>query len=644
MSRRRPTYASSLPSEMDGMRSDYDAAKRTSRFQPRRRGVPAMGAGADYHYRSESDYLWIGEIARELYRNDAVMGQLTDRAVVNTISSGFKPDPNTGDKGLDRELKDRFEEESLDPDYCDAAGEQTFYEQETTALRETLVAGDVFGLPQQDGTVQFQENHRCRSPQGTKRKNLVHGVQMEKATRKRTAFYFTNEPIDPLGQVKANQLTRVGARDADGEANVWQIYSPKRFSQTRGVSAYAPIIVPAGMFGDLNFATLLKAQLSAFWLLVRNRDKSFFETNQNIQQLGVTSEAFTATRSVSELPPGSEIAAGAGETIAPWSPNIPNPEFFPHAKLILTLLGINLGMPLCLLLLDASETNFSGFRGAIDQARMGFRHNQRILESRFHRPWWRFKLNTWADKDPALAARREELEAVFFRHKWHKSGWPYIEPTKDAQADLVRAANMQSSHRRIAAERGMEWGDIVTEMVEDRKLAIVTAVQAAKEINSTHQLEPGDVVSWRDLAPLPLNDRLSVFLGEAGETAEPAAKPAGKKPAGGKAMAVHERPGQVAIEGDGQPIIINLPKIEIPSVVVQAQCEPSVINVAAPILPTPIVHVDPVIHVEPPVIPPTVVNVAAPIVNVPPAAFDIEPVRDPNTKLVTRFKRVLKEN
>ena len=78
-----------MSAEFDGMRADYEAAKRSSRFQRRRRGVPTMGAGADYHYASESDYLWMQEAARDIYRNDVVVGQITDRAVVNTIGIVF---------------------------------------------------------------------------------------------------------------------------------------------------------------------------------------------------------------------------------------------------------------------------------------------------------------------------------------------------------------------------------------------------------------------------------------------------------------------------------------------------------------------------------------------------------------------------
>ena len=46
--------------EVHRARRDYNMAKRTGAQRRKRRGVPSQGAGADYHYRSESDWLWMG--------------------------------------------------------------------------------------------------------------------------------------------------------------------------------------------------------------------------------------------------------------------------------------------------------------------------------------------------------------------------------------------------------------------------------------------------------------------------------------------------------------------------------------------------------------------------------------------------------
>ena len=48
----------------------------------------------------------------------------------------------------------------------------------------------------------------------------------------------------------------------------------------------------------------------------------------------------------------------------------------------LGILAVNLDLPLCVFLLDASETNYSGFRGAIDQARQRWREIQSWMMGR----------------------------------------------------------------------------------------------------------------------------------------------------------------------------------------------------------------------------------------------------------------------
>lgn len=510
--RRRP---SRLVDAFGEIQADYRASKRVSRFMRRRRGVPASGAAADWHYRHEADYLWIGESARDMDRNDIVVGQIIDRVVVDTIGSGFVPDPETGDAALDADLKQRWEAETVDPDFCDTAGELTFHEQEKIVLREMLVAGDIFAVPIADerGTVELREFHRCRSPRKNPKRNIVHGVELDPQTRKRLRYWFTRDNVDPhapQNSLKMTDMVVVEARDEDGESNVWHIYRPKRPSQTRGITALAPIFEVAGMHDDLQFAQILKAQLASFFLLLRNRDRTFFETNQSEPRLGGANEY---DDSIDDLRPGAQIRGAAGEIISGFTPNIPNAEFFPHVRLILTLLGVNLGLPLVLVLMDASETNFSGWRGAVDEARRGFQANQRTLALRFHRPYWRFKLNVWADGDPLLAAARERLQARYFQHRWQTTNWSYIEPVKDATADVIRDAHMLTSPRRRCQERGFEWQDIVLETIADRGEAIARAIEAAEKLNRQFNLEgTAEAVRWRDLAPLAVPQRMNVSL------------------------------------------------------------------------------------------------------------------------------------
>ena len=107
-------------------------------------------------------------------------------------------------------------------------------------------------------------------------------------------------------------------------------------------------------------------------------------------------------------------------------------------RLILTLIGINLGLPLVMVLMDASETNFSGWRGAVDQARLGFRQNQKRLINRFHKPVYLWKVRQWMAEDAALRRAAARSDVNIFAHRWNPPTWPYIQPLQDATADLLR--------------------------------------------------------------------------------------------------------------------------------------------------------------------------------------------------------------
>lgn len=526
--RRRGSENLSLMQEgFTTMRGDYSAAKRSGPFKKKRTGVPLNGAGADYHT-SDADYLWMGEVARDLDRNDPVIGQLIDRHVDNVLGGGFTPNPNTGDDGANKELKARATEEFADPAYCDVAGELSFYDQERMVLRETAAPGDVFVLPMFDdyGTVQIVESHLCRQPTRRVKRNIVLGVEMDPDTRRRQNFFFCKEPIDPLcSKVNLDQLEPRAAYTEDDEANVFHVYRPKRPTQTRGISPLAPVIDMAGIHDDLEFAALLKAQLNAFFLLVRNRKQGWGAAKADSTPSGVVTDDPQQRRRIEKLAPGSEIYSDEAEEVTAWNPNIPNAEFFPHVKLILTFIGVQLGMPLVLTLLDASESNFSAYRGALDQARLGFRSIQRQLQMRFHRQFWRMKVRHWAQDDAALAALLEQSKPGgkidVFRHGWTVPAWPYIEPNKDAAADLLRESNMQSSPTRIRHERGVEWTEIVAETVRDRKLAIETALEASADLNKRFKLKGTAATTWRDFAPLPAPERMAVSM----QVGDPEEKP-----------------------------------------------------------------------------------------------------------------------
>lgn len=482
----------------------YQMASRRGAQNRRRQGVPSQGASADYHYRNEGDWLWMSELAWDLFRNDYIVGSIVDRAIEQTLQGGIQHDPDTGDKGLDRELKAWWAETTEDARECSSDAELTFHQQEEMVLRAVIVGGDILALPLDDGTVELVEGYRLRSPKREIKERPFHGVEFVPGSRRRAAYWLLNDDVNPSNPaiVKAN-LTPYLAWTDDGERNVWHVRFPKRPTQTRGITAFAPLFDPCAYNADLQFLQMVKARAQNVFAFLRSRvhnfDPAYLAAESKIGPevtrdgaLDKELEYLSNRRQYSQVGAGSVIDSLPGETITMASPNTPNAEFFQHYKTLLTFVGVNLGMPLVMALMDASETNFSGYRGAVDQARMGFRKNQQRLVRLFHTPYRRFKLLRRADPnapeyDPAIAKRLEQTrnrrsKINLFGGRWNAPGWPYIEPGKDAAADLIRRQNMLSSPRRIARERGEDFEEIGRETVEDGELVLGMAIDAASRL------------------------------------------------------------------------------------------------------------------------------------------------------------------
>jgi lambda family phage portal protein len=426
--RKKKNTTISPTAAFQNIRNDYNAA-RSSQFRRRRPGIPISGAGADYHYRSDADLLRMTEQARDMIRNDAIAGVVVDRAVDSTIQGGMGLDPDTGDESLDALLSKLWTDWSTDKEQCDIAGELTFPEMEGLCLAAVFVDGDIVALGIEDGSLELVESHRLRTPNRTP-KNVVHGILLDK-NRKRLEYWLTKDDIDPFKtNVLVGDVRRIPTRDDDGNRQVFHIQMPKRVSQTRGVTAFAPIFDSLSQFEDIQFATLVKQQAAACFAFIRQKD---FDPVGDPAQHGARENKTLSdgtTQTIEGISPGMEIVAAPGETITGFSPNVPSPEYFPHAKMTLQIIAVNLGVPLVSLLLDGSETNFSGMRGANNLSRIGFRRNQDALISRFHRPVYEWKVRQWLTENPKLARMASRKKINILKHRWERPGWPYMEPVK----------------------------------------------------------------------------------------------------------------------------------------------------------------------------------------------------------------------
>jgi len=496
-----------LPEQFNEMYSAWVLGEE-NRYLPKLRGVAPQGSGADYHYAKETLFFNGIERARAFEREDCVVGQAVRRLVNTVLREPTTVDPDTGDEGADKAILEAFNDWGNDRYQVDARGLSTFSRMSKQVLRSVIRDGDIGVNPLQDGSLQALEAHRIRTPQNSSR-NVVHGVLLDEITAKPLEYWVARETPDPYKPVKRvkDLMHKIRARDEDGFPNFFHVYNPTRVSQTRGISAFLPVTYITGIHNDLQFAMLVKAQAAAFFAL-------FFEMGPDVvaasmpAQLGSRTDERQpdgSTRTFEKLTPGAVVRGRPGEKMQGFAPNIPNPEFFPHTMMLLSIIAVNLDMPGMMLILDPSKTNFSGWRGAIDQAKGSWIDLQQMLLEMWFEPVYQWKLRQIVAADSGLQKTGRSSTVRLQKHVWRPCRWPYIEPLKDAEAEAKRLDTGLASPRQIAAEKGRDYDEMVKEITADNRRLIEAAIADAAAINEKN---PEAGITWKDLMPCRLREKL----------------------------------------------------------------------------------------------------------------------------------------
>lgn len=492
---------------LSGLRQDYEIANQGGRFRRPRKGVTGVGTTGDYHLNSETKWLYAIEYANDLDRNDCFAGMCVDRLIDNVLhDTGLQPDPDTGDENADMMLKKLWNEWASDENACDMAAEMTFSQIERVVLRGCLVAGDIIPIGNESGALEIMEAQRLRTPTNSK-KNIVFGIE-KNVNRRSLRYYFTKDELDYRSALrKVSDTVAIEARDEDGLRQVFHVYDPKRVSVSRGVSIFSRIADQLGMHDDIEFANLVRQQIASCFAIIRKRTGT-------TGPLGTAAYGDTSTvgsKTLENIGPGMEIGANANETIEGFSPNIPGPQYFEQAWKILKTISANLGLPLQAVLLDASESNFSGWRGAMDQARTGFRRIQNFMIEKFHARVWKWKVSQWLQKYPELRAWAAQKGVDITKVAWKRPSWPYINPLQDAQADITAVAGLLNSLRNLLGERGLDFDELMPEIVADNVTIYTLCRDAARLLNAA-AVDDSEKITWRELLAMPVPQGLNIQL------------------------------------------------------------------------------------------------------------------------------------
>lgn len=444
------------------------------------RSLP-VGGSADLHSRFDLDLL--RRIGQGFDRDNAIAQGLTNRAAENILGAGFKLEASTGDKKLNKRLEAWWTEWSEDPEI---RGIFSFADLEDLTLKHLMTDGDVAYVKTTAGKLQAIEAERIVGLRRTKGERTENGVELD-AVGRPLAFWVAN--YTPYGVVSRNTARRIPA-----EA-VFFVAHRRRLSQTRGIPVQVPSFPMVHRINDVCDSEAIAWQLLSRFALSCSRD-------MGPQRAYIESELDAGIAPRTNQPPNLDVRLqDVGEGVIFHAPNdgrsklsaiprdLPGANFSDSVRMFLRLIGLPFGLPLELILLDWSQTNYSSARASLEQSHRNFARWQKILIRQFHRPVY-----LWALEQAVRAGLFPE-RADLTKHVWIAPKFPWLDVLKESMAWGNALDRGFSTQTEILATRGTDREDHNAQ----RKLEIEEAIEIAEDINKQH---PDAKVPWQIFAGL----------------------------------------------------------------------------------------------------------------------------------------------
>ncbi|MHC4122905.1 MAG: phage portal protein [Planctomycetota bacterium] len=417
--------------------------------------VTGLIASADLHL----DSLTLGklrEFCRMHDRRTGLFSGMLDRAIDNIFGADFDFIPRTADKEVNKIVK-AYITRQMQKENFDAPGLMDFVEGCHTTLRAIWNDGDNLWVKQANGSVMAYEADQIDTP-ADKKDNITLGVEKTPQGRP-VALHIKQRPnAKDSGYASTAGITSARIKIQN---TIWPAYR-KRFGQTRGLPFIAAALSSYGRLNNYLEFESLAAEGAAMqgMKITKQPDEGTLP--------GVTQNKDTKTSStfdqVQKWEPFMVWDLLPGEDVDTVSAERPSDSFTPYIMMMCRIIGVAVGYPIELMLLDFSKGNFSGQRAAMQEARRSFRRWQGFCQKKICQPWytWQIVRGIASGKLPA----RPDIYNVSYQ--W--PGWAYVEPYKEANANKVCILTNQKSVSECIRSRGLEPQEVFDEIEAERKL------------------------------------------------------------------------------------------------------------------------------------------------------------------------------
>jgi capsid protein len=350
------------------------------------------------------------EVSRHFYRNNPIYKGIIDRAAAYIVGDGFSLQMRSNSDSYNEKAESLWKEWWERPEI---RGLNTGRIVARMSCTETLLTGGAILLKLDSGMLQQIEIEQCRG------KNLMTDGITKDAVGKPKKFRIF--PYSNNGQIDLGKEQQI---DAD---NVLFVANRDRPSATHGVPALQSTFANLHRINDTCDSEALAWQTQSRIVLVKNQDPSSPNYGGGVQSPNAT-DGSLATH-VQYMGYAMIFNAALGETLQALDRKIPGQSFPETCRMFLRLLGLPIGMPLELILLDWTQSNFSQTRAVLEQVYQTFTGLQYLQEGDLYRPMLPWKIDQWVQQ-----GRLPERAKDGYRHEWIMPTFPWINELEEAKA------------------------------------------------------------------------------------------------------------------------------------------------------------------------------------------------------------------
>ena len=279
---------------------------------------------------------------------------------------------------------------------------------------------------------------------------IVAGVEMNQFGKPVAYHLWTSHPTD----AGPRERVRVPASD------IIHVCRPSRPGQTRGVTAFAPVMRDLYHLGEMVHATIVGQQVAAMqttWLRQTDPTAPPIVANKDGTQDAIVSQEPAATNI---LPFGWEPMS--------VQPGIPQSTYAEFHRLAGHTIAVGLGTHYAQLFGDARDANASSQRVMTIRERRMWRADQELLRRALHDRVFR----VWLEQAViAGAVRLRGAPLASVQAEWLPTKWDWTDPMKDVNSAALEIALGLNSRTAVAADKGRDFATIMRQRATEEQLA-----------------------------------------------------------------------------------------------------------------------------------------------------------------------------